>query len=220
MGFKYKKFEVRTGEVVEPTRVRENMQTLAHEINGNLDRENLPEKCIDSEVIAYETFNKLRNSGVSGSQHNFSMADKPIQFVEVMSLTLDVPVDCVVVAHFGAYWTWKLASSTILDDMVSGADTAWGNGIFDLDGYDEVQEHFADFRLRINGEDVCKTFSYPFMRQSQSTYMTGALQAVAGQIKVSVEAKMFRNNKGQIEASEVFYYIIRDRNLIIQAKKR
>ena len=58
------------------------------------------------------------------------------------------------------------------------------------------------------------------MRQSQSTYMTGALQAVAGQIKVSVEAKMFRNNKGQIEASEVFYYIIRDRNLIIQAKKR
>ena len=42
MGFKYKKFEIRTGEVIEPNRIRENMQTLAHEINGSLDRENLP----------------------------------------------------------------------------------------------------------------------------------------------------------------------------------
>ena len=220
MGFKYKKFEVRDGEVVEPTRVRENMQALAHEINGNLDRENLSEKCIDSEVIAYEIFNKLKNTGVSGSANDFSMEEKPIQFIEVISLTIDVPVDCVVVAHFGAYWTWELANSTILDSRVSGASADWGNGIFDLDGYDEVQEHFADFRLRINGEDVCKTFSYPFMRQSQSTYMTGALQSVAGQIKVSLEAKMFRNNKGRIEASEVFYYIIKDRNLIVHAKKR
>ena len=40
MGFKYKHFEVRSGEVVEPSRIRKNMQTLAHEINGNLDREN------------------------------------------------------------------------------------------------------------------------------------------------------------------------------------
>ena len=217
MGFKYKKFEVRTGEVVEPTRVRENMQALAHEINGNLDRENLAEKCIDSEVIAYGTFNALRNTGATTS---FSMEGKPIQFVEVMSLTLDVPVDCVVVAHFGAYWTWEEANSTILNGLSSGASAEWSNHIVDEDKYPGIQEHFADFRLRINGEDVCKTFSYPFMRQSQSTYMTGALQAVAGQIKVSVEAKMFRNDKGRTETSEAFYYIIKDRNLIIHAKKR
>ena len=58
------------------------------------------------------------------------------------------------------------------------------------------------------------------MRQAQSTYMTGALQTVAGQIKVSVEAKIFRNNLGKIEESEAFYYIIRERNLVVQAKKR
>ena len=58
------------------------------------------------------------------------------------------------------------------------------------------------------------------MRQAQSTYMTGALQISAGQIKVSVDAKLFRNNLGSIEASKAFYYIIKDRNLVIQAKKR
>ena len=50
--------------------------------------------------------------------------------------------------------------------------------------------------------------------------MTGALQVSAGQIKVSVEAKLFRNDKGKIEASNLFYYIIKDRNLVMQAKKR
>ena len=217
MGFKYKKFEVRTGEVVEPTRIRQNMQTLAHEINGNLDRENLPEKGIGSNLIDYETFNTIETQA---SLTDFEMKDKGVQFVEVMSMTLDVPVDCVVVAHFGCYFIWEIDSTSVLDSYESGVSTNWGNYFFDMNDYHEVQEHFADFRLRIQGEDVCKTFSYPFMRQSQSTYMTGALQAVAGQIKVSVEAKIFRNNLGKIEESEAFFYTIKDRNLVVQAKKR
>ena len=219
MGIKYKKWEVRTGEVVEPTRIRQNMQALAHEINGNLDRENLPEKCIDSEIIATETFNDIRNSFARGSGQDFSMQNKGIHFVEVMSLTIDVPVDCVVIAHFGCYFTWE-ADTTELNKLVGTAGARWTNHYFENDDYYAVQEHFADFRLRINGEDVCKTFSYPFMRQSQSTYMTGALQVSAGQIKVSVDAELFRNNLGAIEASKAFYYVVKDRNLVIQAKKR
>ena len=216
MGFKYKKFEMRPGEVVEPTRIRQNMQTLAHEINGNLDRDNLPEKGIDSNLIDYETFNDIETQG---SSLPFSMEDKGVQFVEVMSITLDVPVDCVVVAHFGCFFTWH-EDSTLLEEEQAGAGTNWYNYFFNMHHYDEIQEHFADFRLRIQGEDVCKTFSYHFMRQSQSTYMTGALQAVAGQIKVSVEAKLFRNNLGKIEKSQVFFYRIQHRNLVVQAKKR
>ena len=226
MGIKYKRWEVRTGEVVEPSRIRKNMQTFAHEINGNLDRENLSEKCIDTEVIAIETFNDMRNSFARGSALNFSMKDKAVEFTEVMSLTIDVPVDCVVIAHFGCYFTWEI-NATELDGLSSATaalspslSTNWSNHIFNLDHYDEAQEHFADFRLRINGEDVCKVFSYPFMRQSQSTYMTGVLQVSAGQIKVSVDAKLFRNNLGALEASKGLYYVIKDRNMVIQAKKR
>jgi hypothetical protein len=220
MGFKYKKFEVRTGEVVEPTRIRENMRTLAHEINGNLDRENLPEKCIDSNIIAYETFNDLKTTAAFGSSNDFSMEGNGIQFEEVMSLTLDVPVDAVVLAHFGCYFTW-VGDNAKLNTLVSGLGTNWTTkDWFPYADYFDTQEHFADFRLLINGEDVCKTFSYPFLRQSQSTYMTGALQVSAGQVKVSVEAKLFRNNKGRTEASTLFYYLIKDRNLVIHAKKR
>ena len=219
MGIKYKRWEVRTGEVVEPSRIRKNMQTFAHEINGNLDRENLSEKCIDTEVIAIETFNDMRNSFARGSAEDFSMEDKAVEFTEVMSQTIDVPVDCVVIAHFGCYFTWE-EDATELAILQVAADTNWSNHIFENDHYDEVQEHFADFRLRINGEDVCKVFSYPFMRQSQSTYMTGVLQVSAGQIKVSVDAKLFRNNKGALEASKAFYYKIMDRNLVTQVKKR
>tara|TARA_R110000824_G_scaffold78252_3_gene197652 strand:- start:429 stop:1127 length:699 start_codon:yes stop_codon:yes gene_type:complete len=232
MGFKYKKFEVRTGEVVEPTRVRENMQTLAHEINGNLDRENLPEKCIDSDSIALETFNDIRHlwvviqtsgtSSTSNTDKMFTMQNAGNQFVEFMSTTIDVPVDCVVVAHFGAYWEWVGVSSEMdLLDADGSSSSNWTT----LDGFDDndygnVQEHFADFRLRINGEDVCKTFSYPFIRKKQGGYMTGALQVSAGQIKISVEVKQFRNDLGTLEASKAFYFKIKDRQLLVQGKKR
>ena len=219
MGFKYKKHEVRDGEVVEPTRIRQNMQTLAHEINGNLDRENLPEKCIDSEVIALDTFNLIDVQSGTAAASTVTMLDRGTRFVEFMTLTIDVPVDCVVIAHFGCYFTWE-ADLTELNDLQTSADANWPNHYVDIDHYDDIQEHFADFRLRINGEDVCKTFSYSFIRQSQSTYMTGALQVSAGQIKVSVEAKMSRNNLGKIEASKAFYYLIKDRNLVVHAKKR
>ena len=163
-----------------------------------MDRENLSEKCIDTEVIAIETFNDMRNSFARGSANDFSMKDKAVEFTEVMSQTIDVPVDCVVIAHFGCYFTWE-EDATELAILQVAADTNWSNHIFENDHYDEVQEHFADFRLRINGEDVCKVFSYPFM---------------------SVDAKLFRNNKGALEASKAFYYKIMDRNLVTQVKKR
>ena len=92
MGIKYKKWEVRTGEVVEPTRLRQNMQALAHEINGNLDRENLPEKCIDSEIIATETFNDIRSAYATLDE---SMENKGVQFVEVMSRSTSQTSGCV-----------------------------------------------------------------------------------------------------------------------------
>ena len=222
MGFKYKKFEVRSGEVVEPNRIRENMQTLAHEINGSLDRENLPEKCISTDMIKSQTFNDMLTS------HSFSVYSTENQsnrFEELMSKEVDVPVDCVVIAHFGTYWDWHLATDSagnFILDTVAGTtvSTNWNNHIVDLDHYDEIQEHFVEYRLRINGETVCNAPRYSFLRQNQSTYLTGTLQCVAGKIKVSVDVKMYRDNLGTREASTGLYVKVRDRNLVIQAKKR
>ena len=43
MAFKYVPYTFRDGEIIEPTRVLENMRVLATEFNGKLDRDNLPE---------------------------------------------------------------------------------------------------------------------------------------------------------------------------------
>ena len=107
-------------------------------------------------------------------------------------------------------------------DIVAGVtvSTNWLNHYFDKNHYDDTQEHFLDFRLRINGEDVCNAPRYPFMRQKQSTYMTGSQIAVAGLVKVSVDVRMYRNDLGKREASTGFYADIKDRNLVVHAKKR
>lgn len=222
MGFKYKKFEVRDGEVIEPTRIRENMRTLAHEFNGSLDRENLPIEGVSSDMINFNTFNFIKNS-VSTS--NFSTENQANTFVELISEEINVPVDSIIVAHFGTFWEWELAQDSAgayIIDTVAGVtvSTNWLNHYFDKNHYDDTQEHFLDFRLRINGEDVCNAPRYPFMRQKQSTYMTGTLITVAGLVKVSVDVRMYRNNLGKREASTGFYANIKNRNLVIQAKKR
>ena len=226
MGFKYKKFEIRTGEVIEPNRIRENMQTLAHEINGSLDRENLPEGGITSDMIKAETFNDIAFENVVSSTGT-SLGNQDNRFEELMTKELDVPVDCVVIAHFGAYWAWhatQFASGNYAIDTVSGLSGLGQdfevNHKFDKGYYFEAQNHFIDYRLKINGETVSNAPRYPFMRQNQSTYLTGSLQCVAGKIKVSVDVRVLRNDKGTREASEGFFVRVHDRNLVIQVKKR
>ena len=152
------------------------------------------------------------------------MKEKASHFHEVMRLDIDVPVDCVIVAHFGCWFQW----TAVLDELkaeLSGTGTTIHtaydtNHLVDDDHYDDLQEHFADFRLRVNGEDVCKTFSYSFLRQSQGTYLTGTLPVSAGVIEVTLDARIYRNNLGKIEQSKFFYYDIHDRNLHVHAKKR
>ena len=234
MAFKYKKIEVRSGEVVEPTRIKKNMQTLAHEVNGLLDRDNLPEKGIDTETIVADSFNLVKTQS-AGSGTVISTEGRSPEFFKVITENFEVPVDCVVMAHWGCWWEWtgdnfqnvqRLASPSSgstappASSTPSTLQSGFELGGFEHENYYHSQEIFADFRLLINEEEVCQTFSYPFVRQKQGGYMMGSLQVSAGQVRVSVEAKLLRDNLGQIESSEHMYFTIKDRNLITIAKKR
>ena len=228
MAIRYKKFEARTGEVVEPTRIRDNMQSLGHELNGNIDRDNLPEKGITSTSIADESFNLIKNYAVRiltplGAT-NIDLKDKPIHYFDLpdVSLTADIPVDCVVVAHFGAWFQWGLLAA-IDETLVNGSsiNTNWSNNYYLGDQhYEEAQEHFIDFRLLVNGESICESFSFSFLRESQSVYLTGAIPVSAGKVELKVQARLYRDNLGKREAIRSFKCIIKDRNLILHAKKR
>ena len=54
MGFRFIKHTFEDGQVIDATKVVENMKVFAHEINGNLDRENLPLEAINSSYTQCE----------------------------------------------------------------------------------------------------------------------------------------------------------------------
>ena len=217
MGFKYKKHEFREGEVIEPHRIRENMQTLAHEINGKLDRENLPLDGIITEMIDDQSFNQIVTFTETASK---SLSDSTVSFQEIILQEIEVPVDGLVMAHFGCTFEWVMGDATLADSRASGSSADYADGIVTQDSYADLKEHSLDFRLRINGEDVSESTRFSFVRQRNSVFLSGCLPSAAGQVSVSADVRLFRRVSGREKQSDVFYANIKERNLVIQVKKR
>ncbi len=100
MGFRYRKYTFRPNEVIEPTRLRDNMQALGHELNGNLDRENLPMKGITSSSIALETFNDVivfPGSPLSLAGNALQSSTTPSSYQTILNTDIEVPVDSVII---------------------------------------------------------------------------------------------------------------------------
>ena len=221
MGFKYKKFELREGEVLEPHRLRENMQTLAHEINGKIDRENLPLGCIKEKMVADKTFNEVIFEGRSSSAGQIYLSsEKTTQYESVLSKTIEVPVDGIVIVHYGAFFEWDMRDRTALHDLHADFATDWDAHFVEQEAYSKVNDNSLDFRLRINGEDVCEAKQFSFLRQKNSVYLCGCLPSVAGQVTVTVEVKSYQQIGDIQKQLSLFDAEIKNDNIVIQIKKR
>ena len=110
MGFRYRKYTFRPNEVIEPTRLRDNMQALGHELNGNLDRENLPMKGITSSSIALETFNDIvifPGNPLSLAGNTSSSSATPSSFQTILKTDIEVPVDAVIILYYSGRMAWN-----------------------------------------------------------------------------------------------------------------
>ena len=66
MSFRYRERTVVDGEAIDPHDWRENINSLVGELNGKLDRDNIPERSITTEMIKKETFNTVLQSTIAG----------------------------------------------------------------------------------------------------------------------------------------------------------
>ena len=62
MSFRYRERTVVDGEAIDPHDWYENTNALGGELNGQLDRDNLPERAIITTMVADNTFNKFFQS--------------------------------------------------------------------------------------------------------------------------------------------------------------
>ena len=244
MGFKYIKHIAEDGQVIDAQKVTENMQLLANEMNGNLDRENLPYAAFVSSAFQVEDgcFNELKQTFVENSNFQDACPDfLPLTFVDAngevtKSMTIDVNVDCVLICHFGCTYFWK-AFQQEADNLVSSLATTYTEDGFNLGNssansfatdYDNTGEFFVDFLLKINGETVCSNPQLSFLRRKNSVHMSGVLPVAAGKCEITVEVRQYQlvsrgsGKKTLFQKSKAFFLQFKknEGNLITQVKKR
>jgi len=68
MSFRYRERTVVDGEAIDPHDFNDNHNALIGEINGKLDRDNLPEKVIDKTFVPDNTFTTLLQSTLTNTR--------------------------------------------------------------------------------------------------------------------------------------------------------
>ena len=234
MGYKIIPHTFRDDSSVSAERVLENMRAIASEVNGNLDRENIPKDGITTAMIKPEAFNTIvhntestTNSIVAGGWQEVDASN--------MSINIHSNEDVVLVVNWGCTYEWVASSvglaALLDDDYGSGAGVilkAWWDAdempteestVFE-DSYSQLLEIYCDFELRANGHVFAKSEFNSVFRKKHSPSMVGAINVPAGEINISVHARLRRVVGIQVSDVDAFTLNIGSRSIVAEIKRR
>lgn len=240
MGFKFRRWIFREDEVISPQRILENMRILGFEINGNLDRDNLPAKGITSAMIKSQTCNKI--------VHKFSISDYTLENGGWKEIDSNISVnskdndDFMLIAHFGCWYEWSVSSGSLLEDLITVENPTLASGIpgnivdrytedasksvdsssedSNIDDWAELREFYVDFEMRVNGEVIAKSEFNSFFRKRFHVSLVGAIAVPAGDWDARIYGRIRRNKDGKIQDVDGFEVTIKDRTLVLEMNKR
>ncbi len=173
MSFRYRERTVVDGEAIDPHDWNENINSLTGELNGKLDRDNLPERVIEAKHIKNNTFNTVFQSTLLNSR---AFDDMSINDVHIKNL--DLEEDGVLVVHMGG--TYNL-------------DANYPDYASSLPKKDLI---FA--MCSVNGVRICDARRLSTNYQTNSFYGIGTFPVVAGRcsVKISMRAEVDEASTG------------------------
>tara|TARA_Y100000114_G_scaffold55752_1_gene51007 strand:+ start:1504 stop:2172 length:669 start_codon:yes stop_codon:yes gene_type:complete len=222
MGFRYRKYTFRPNEVIEPTRLRDNMQALGHELNGNLDRENLPMKGITSSSITLETFNDIvifPGNPLSLAGNTSSSSATPSSFQTILKTDIEVPVDAVIILYYSGRMTW-VRDPTEVTALDAAIETRIQSEVILSSDLATTGEYLCNLRIRINGEIIHTSRNFSFLRKDNSFCLMGALPVASGVVTIQAEARAFRSLNFVQSQPKAFFPQIMQHEFIAHVKKR
>ena len=163
MSFRYRERTVVDGEAIDPHDWYENTNALGGELNGQLDRDNLPERAIITTMVADNTFNKFYQSIQTSTRNWLSSRN----FV-VAEQTFEIDEDGVLIVHFGATWQWP--------GIVNNPTFATGNVVY------------FNLKLSVNGTVIANGLNFTLNQGAYSTYLVGTFPVVGGSVTVKCDA--------------------------------
>lgn len=217
MAFKYRQVYFEDGDIIDARDWNRNISEFADELNGYLDRDNLPEDQFTYEHVASNGFNEFySNLSDTTAEHRTidgnlttwqSESDAGVGLGDV---TFASDTDGLLVVEWSGSWIWQGTSSDFdWQGASSGSTTA-------TSPYNNVLEHYVKYRLVVDGIVVGSSPRSVWTRAYDSAYMCAAVPLPAGNHKVGIEVRI-RSKSGGPAYQDVKLI---DRELICWLRKR
>jgi hypothetical protein len=235
MAFKYKKHEFQDNEVIDPIKITENMRTLANEINGNLDRDNLPMKCISSSMLADNCTSSIvsfHDNVVNNS--DLMLKNSSTSWEPCLTKTYTMQHDGVIFVHYGCEVEWFLDDTALnrinFNDSPINTDSTefvaqWETG-GNLRGanYYITGNFVIEFQITVNGIIISQSGQFDFARRQIGVYLSGVLPVSAGSTDIRILRRvrriLFKNEITEEKVAATFYPQINRHQMVSYLKWR
>jgi len=218
MAFKYRQVYFEDGDIIDARDWNRNISEFADELNGYLDRDNLPEDVFTYEHVASNGFNEFY-SNLSDTTAEYRTIDGNLTTWQSESdsgdglgdVTFASDTDGLLIVEWSGHWVWDVNPSTQWRPL--SADRAAREGV---SPYNNVLEHYVKYRLVVDGIVVGSSPRSVWTRAHDSAYMCAAVPLPAGNHKVGIEVRI-RSKSGGPAYSDVD---LLERELICWLRKR
>jgi len=214
MAWRYIQRDLQAGDILDPEDWNENVREYLEEINGAIDRDNIPASAVvvGSEVDS-AVFNEISvayligstastNSGSYGSYGPVQLLDTNTQAFQKIDMT----------SNLSASSDELLLCEASIQFDTADAYNIYGGGNYE-DGYVIASKKtlrdwlYVDFRMTIDGFEVAYAGPTTVHHRRQCIYMTGALPVEAGAHVVEVWVRLYHNEKaGDGGSDKVTWY--------------
>lgn len=231
MGQRYRFAYTENGDVLDPSQWIEDNNELASEFNGYLDRDNFGQATIVQAEITSNTFTKVE---AFDSATVFTPDKTSITWqggtgnnaFGIFQETVTCTVDCLLVSEVTLTWDWDNGGSWSLDNatVFPGGGGAGGGPV--ASGTPTALSTFAtdtvQFRITVDGIEVCRTGLFDDTHQQYGTYLVGAIPVTAGTHIVAVECALnHRRWEGLAQVYANLYDVdIGTRYMLVTQEKR
>tara|TARA_R110002020_G_scaffold228410_6_gene439167 strand:+ start:1286 stop:1900 length:615 start_codon:yes stop_codon:yes gene_type:complete len=203
MAFRYRQITPQTLDLINPDDWNVNVREYTNELNGHLDRDNLPEKGITTASIKPDVFHIVKSDLTTTNQ----VIDKSeARFKEFQIIEFETQHQGILMCEWSGGWTYEVIEETLTSSDVQ----------------------MVDYRILVNGTEVTRIRNDNNLKKKSVGYMVGSIPVEAGMVKVTVEIMTRRKYTHSVVATGIDYaamqtangnVTINNRSLIVVLRK-
>ena len=188
MAWRYIQRDFQSGDVLDPEDWNENVREYIEEINGFIDRDNIPTASIEVGLeVQSEVFNEISFSNLGTPQ----ILNKDTQSFQRINLSTNLAASSDELLIVEASLQFDTADPT---QTYNGSNYDDGYVLASLGTFRDWIRY--DFRMTIDGFEVAYAGPFTAFHKRQPVYMIGCLPVEAGALVVECFVRLFHDKRG------------------------